>query len=56
MERHYCRICDEHKANGKFSEKGHACHICKGCVKRSIAKKKERQRINRIIDFGTEKF
>ena len=26
---HYCKICGEHKANEKFSGKGHAAHICK---------------------------
>ena len=53
---HYCRICDEYKANEKFSGKGNARHICKDCAKRSIAKRKEFQRINRKIDFGTEEF
>lgn len=28
---HYCRVCDEYKANEKFSGKGHARHICKKC-------------------------
>ena len=31
---HYCRICGQHKANEKFSGKGHATHICKACSKR----------------------
>ena len=26
---HYYNICGEHKANEKFSGKGHAAHICK---------------------------
>lgn len=29
---HYCKICGEHKANEKFSGKGHAAHICKKCA------------------------
>ena len=31
---HYCRICQQRKANEKFSGKGHAAHICKACAKR----------------------
>jgi len=31
---HYCRICGQHKANEKFSGRGHATHICKACAKR----------------------
>lgn len=31
---HYCRICGQHKANEKFSGRGHAAHICKACAKR----------------------
>ena len=31
---HYCRICQQHKANEKFSGRGHAAHICKACAKR----------------------
>jgi len=29
---HYCKVCDEYKANEKFSGKGHAAHICKACA------------------------
>ena len=36
---HYCRICGEYKANEKFSDKGHAQHICKSCM--SNMKKKD---------------
>ncbi len=31
---HYCRICQQYKANEKFSGRGHAAHICKACAKR----------------------
>ena len=31
---HYCRICQQRKANEKFSGRGHAAHICKACAKR----------------------
>lgn len=45
---HYCRICDEHKANEKFSGKGHAKHICKACDSLPQEKKNELQYMNRI--------
>ena len=28
---HYCHVCGRHRANEKFSGKGHAKHICKDC-------------------------
>lgn len=31
---HYCRICQQYKANEKFSGRGHVTHICKSCAKR----------------------
>lgn len=31
---HYCRICHRHRANEKFSGRGHASHICKDCHRR----------------------
>ena len=31
---HYCRICQQYKANEKFSGRGHASHVCKECAKR----------------------
>ena len=31
---HYCRICQQYKANEKFSGRGHTAHICKACAKR----------------------
>ena len=36
---HWCRICDQHKANEKFSGKGHRDHICKLCSRRPIAER-----------------
>ncbi len=29
---HYCKVCGKHKANEKFTGKGHAQHICKSCM------------------------
>jgi sulfur relay (sulfurtransferase) complex TusBCD TusD component (DsrE family) len=34
MKPHYCRICQQYKANEKFSGHGHAAHICKACANR----------------------
>lgn len=30
---HYCRICGRHRANEKFSGKGHQIHVCKDCMR-----------------------
>jgi len=45
---HYCKICGEHKANEKFSGKGHAAHICKACASKSPAERSEDMTINRL--------
>jgi transposase-like protein len=41
---HYCRICGRHRANEKFSGKGHAKHICKDCDREHRAKLREQKR------------
>jgi len=41
---HYCRICGRHRANEKFSGKGHAQHICKDCDKEEKAHARQRRR------------
>ena len=48
---HYCKICDEYKANEKFSGRGHATHICKTCSRLSAAEKAEAQTITRLTNF-----
>jgi hypothetical protein len=53
---HYCRICGAHKANEKFSGKGHAAHICKACAKLSVTQRNELQRMNRITEIGMNFF
>jgi len=45
---HYCKICGEHKANEKFSGKGHAAHICKSCASKSPAQKSEDMTMNKL--------
>ncbi len=46
---HYCRICNCHLPNEKFSGKGHAKHICKKCAKRP---KEERDEIDHLENIG----
>lgn len=46
---HFCKVCGEHKANEKFSGKGHAAHICKSCAKLTAAQRAE-QMTKRKID------
>jgi hypothetical protein len=41
---HYCHVCGRHRANEKFSGKGHAKHICKDCDREHRAKLRERKR------------
>jgi hypothetical protein len=53
---HYCKICGEHKANEKFSGRGHAKHICKACSALPLARQNELQRINRILSIGMNYF
>lgn len=48
---HYCKICGEHKANEKFSGKGHANHICKACSNLPAAAKAESQTMNRLMNL-----
>lgn len=45
---HYCRICGEHKANEKFSGRGHASHICKKCAALPVSEQSELLAINKI--------
>ena len=45
---HYCKICGEHKANEKFSGKGHAAHICNACMKLAPAERSEMETLGRI--------
>jgi 3-methyladenine DNA glycosylase AlkD len=41
---HYCHVCGRHRANEKFSGKGHAQHVCKDCAKeqRAMARAKRK--------------
>lgn len=53
---HYCRICGRHRANEKFSGKGHAQHICKDCAREQKAHRRQRRRdINSAAEAGLPK-
>ena len=50
---HFCRICRRHRANEKFSGKGHQQHVCKDCNKELQQEKRERKRANKkAIEAG----
>src|SRR5689334_19120825 len=38
---HYCWVCGEHKANEKFSGRGHATHMCKQCHAMPVSERNE---------------
>lgn len=44
---HFCRVCHRHRANEKFSGKGHRQHICKDCHREQQQQKRERKRANK---------
>mgnify|MGYP003623471857 CR=1 FL=1 len=45
---HYCKVCGEHKANEKFSGKGHAAHICKACAALPLEKRNEMMAVTKF--------
>lgn len=45
---HYCKVCGEHKANEKFSGKGHAAHICKACMSQTPAERSAAMAVRKI--------
>lgn len=48
---HYCKICSEHKANEKFSGKGHAAHICKSCAAMPLEERNQAMTLTRILNL-----
>lgn len=48
---HYCKICGEHKANEKFSGKGHAAHICKSCAAMPLEERNQAMTLARILNL-----
>lgn len=53
---HYCRICQQYKANEKFSGRGHAAHICKACAKRGNKPSEVGMEPLVFIDINAEDF
>ena len=49
---HFCKVCGEHKANEKFSGKGHAAHICKACAGLPVAERNEMMVIRKILGMA----
>jgi len=45
---HFCKVCGEHKANEKFSGRGHAAHICKACAGLPVTERNEMMTIRKI--------
>ena len=48
---HYCKICGEHKANEKFSGKGHAAYICKSCAAMPLEERNQALALTRILNL-----
>ena len=51
---HYCRICHRHRANERFSGKGHRDHICKECKRLPHATRKHVEEVDEILGFLTQ--
>ena len=45
---HYCKVCGQHKANERFSGKGHAAHICEECSRLTPAEQAESMTLTRL--------
>lgn len=49
---HFCYVCGEHKANEKFSGRGHANHICKQCQALPVAKRNEMVAVRKLDNMA----
>src|SRR5208283_1175023 len=55
QSRHYCWLCDRMRANGKFSGKGHARHLCKECArlgKEELAYRQTMRDLDRLLTWN----
>lgn len=52
---HFCKVCGEHKANERFSGKGHAAHICKKCSALPVAERNEMVTIRKIEGMSSRR-
>ncbi len=48
---HYCWMCGRHRANERFSGKGHKQHLCKDCAKLPRAERARIQALEDIYSF-----
>ena len=48
---HYCRICDSHRSNEKFSGRGHRDHICKECQRLPPDERDHIERMDELCGF-----
>ena len=49
---HYCWVCGEHKANEKFSGRGHATHMCKKCHALPVAERNKIVTIHKLENMA----
>jgi len=49
---HFCYVCGEHKANEKFSGRGHANHICRQCQALPAATRNEMIAVRKIDNMA----
>jgi hypothetical protein len=50
---HYYRICQQYRANEKFSGRGHAAHICKDCHRRGNKPPEVKPEPLQFVDEGS---
>ncbi len=48
---HYCHVCERHRANERFSGRGHARHICRDCQRLPAAELANLQALRDLSDF-----
>jgi hypothetical protein len=49
---HFCYVCGKHKANEKFSGRGHANHICKACQALPQAERNEMITVRKLDNMA----
>ena len=47
----YCWVCRRQRANERFSGKGHRDHVCKECMKLSLAERKQLEEVDEVVGF-----
>lgn len=49
---HYYWVCGEHKANEKFSGRGHATHLCRQCHALPVAERNKMVAVRRAENMA----